>query len=75
MVSVILKIVLGEKFILDQKKKFISNTPIFGQYCGITPIKRSFFMKILILAASFEPRCEKTGFLHMRKQRRRSASR
>ena len=22
-----------------------------------------------------EPRCEKTGFLHMRKQRRRSASR
>ena len=23
----------------------------------------------------FEPRCEKTGFLHMRKQRRRSASR
>ena len=23
----------------------------------------------------FEPRCGKTGFLHMRKQRRRSASR
>ena len=23
----------------------------------------------------YEPRCEKTGFLHMRKQRRRSASR
>ena len=26
-------------------------------------------------AASFEPRFEKTGFLHLRKQRRRSASR
>ena len=25
-------------------------------------------------AARYEPRCEKTGFLHMRKQRRRSAS-
>ena len=36
MVSVILKIVLGEKIILAKKKKFILNTPIFGQYCGIT---------------------------------------
>ena len=37
MVSVILKIVLGEKIILaKKKKKFILNTPIFGQYCGIT---------------------------------------
>ena len=26
------------------------------------------------VALSFEPRCEKTGFLHMRKQRRRSAA-
>ena len=26
-------------------------------------------------AITNEPRCEKTGFLHMRKQRRRSASR
>ena len=26
-------------------------------------------------AVTFEPRYEKTGFLHMRKQRRRSASR
>ena len=32
-------------------------------------------IKILILRISIEPRHEKTGFLHMRKQRRRSASR
>ena len=40
MVSVILKIVLGEKIIFAKKKKFILNTPIFRQYCGITlPLK------------------------------------
>ena len=30
---------------------------------------------ILVSRTEFEPRREKTGFLHMRKQRRRSASR
>ena len=28
-----------------------------------------------VCKTTFEPRCEKTGFLHMRKQRHRSASR
>ena len=30
---------------------------------------------VFVLESSFEPRREKTGFLHMRKQRRRTASR
>ena len=30
---------------------------------------------VVILSVNYEPRCEKTGFLHMRKQRCRSASR
>ena len=41
----------------------LNNKPIdscyLSAFCGIT---------------LFEPRCEKTGFLHMRKQRRRSAA-
>ena len=42
MVSVILKIVLGEKnHFRKKKKKFILNTPIFGQYCGITHLMLS----------------------------------
>ena len=43
MVSVILKIVLGEKnhFSKKKKKKFILNTPTFGQYCGITHILKA----------------------------------
>ena len=32
-------------------------------------------LKALFLVSLIEPRREKTGFLHMRKQRRRSASR
>ena len=35
--------------------------------------QRSGFMSLTKL--TFEPRCEKTGFLHMQKQRRRSGSR
>ena len=31
--------------------------------------------KTLFACILFEPRCEKTGFLHMRKQRRRLAAR
>ena len=33
------------------------------------------FRQLKQLQLIYEPRCEKTGFLHMRKQRRRSASR
>ena len=32
-------------------------------------------VKLIFQLSSNEPQCEKTGFLHMRKQRRRSASR
>ena len=40
MVSVILKVVLGDKIVLGKKKKFVLNTPIFPQYCGITQLCR-----------------------------------
>ena len=36
---------------------------------------QSLFLLRFIYKSLFEPRCEKTGFLQMRKQRRRSASR
>ena len=32
-------------------------------------------VELLAKFEQYEPRCEKTGFLHMQKQRRRSASR
>ena len=37
--------------------------------------ERADFPAINLCGLLFEPRCENTGFLHMQKQRRRSASR
>ena len=39
---------------------------------GLHHLPQTFCLKTL---GQYEPRCEKTGFLHMRKQRRRSALR
>ena len=43
--------------------------------CNFTPFTSFFRKDTTILQQLNEPRREKTGFLHMRKQRRRSASR
>ena len=43
---------------------------------GITGLKKiKLLLEIDQIPQLYEPRCEKTGFLHMRKQRRRSALR
>ena len=47
-------------------------------FCWIFHVVALVLALILVMklnVASYEPRHEKTGFLHMRKQRRRSASR
>ena len=46
-----------------------SNDPCYIQKCYNEPCFNEIEVKLL-----FEPRHEKTGFLHLRKQRRRSAS-
>ena len=56
----------------EQKKERFEQT--IKESLDFFPSKKrsySFFMRYIL----FEPRCEKTSFLHMRKQRRRSASR
>ena len=44
-------------------------------FCGYTRLKYQVSVYMTIGPLVIEPRHEKTGFLHMRKQRRRSASR
>ena len=47
---------------------------IWGSKRNVMREKRCIFMNTFVVY-KYEPRREKTGFLHMRKQRRRSASR
>ena len=44
-----------------------------GWFKSLSETSRTGFLRMRLQL--YEPRCEKTGFLHMRKQRRRSASR
>ena len=46
---------------------------MYSGVARLTPVKNQ--NNLALVGFSFEPRREKTGFMHMRKQRRRSASR
>ena len=52
---------------------------VVGSSCGRAAyfvfLKSHFFLELTLLCMTYEPHHEKTGFLHMRKQRRRSVSR
>ena len=43
-------------------------------YCFVSNDSKSDFVNVKADQQKIEPRCEKTGFLHMRKQSRRSAA-
>ena len=54
------------------KRPVLVNKADPDQTIPLEAVRISLFRSTLFI---IEPRCEKTGFLHMRKQRRRSASR
>ena len=57
------------------KRAPVLSKRLFGYPSGDFFIQVRLYVDCLIQVGLYEPRREKTGFLHMRKQRRRSASR